>query len=215
MSNTLKVLLVGQSDEQLAALHTLLAGDNIEISAKSPFGPAAVTWAKIVNPDLVVVAANEGLARPVSTIQALAYGDPAWTIVALVEQFEPEVVRQAMLAGARDVIVRGDSPAEFHQALITARRADVARRASSDQHAGHGAGTVIAVAGVKGGIGKTTIALNLALSLAQETTRSVALVDLDLPYGDLAMLLSQIQPSSRIPICCRRSFARVQQASMC
>ncbi len=193
----MKVLLIAQSEDRFAALHALLTADNIDIAAKSLYGPAALTWAKIVEPDMVVVVADEGLARPVSTIQALAYGDPDWTIVALVEQFEPELVRQAMLAGARDVILRGDNPAELHQALVTARRADVARRVSSDQHAGHGAGTVIAVAGVKGGIGKTTIALNLALSLAMETTRSVALVDLDLPYGDLAMLLS-LRPTGSV-----------------
>ena len=44
--------------------------------------------------------------------------------------------------------------------------------------------------GDKGGVGKTTLATNLALALAGETSRSVALVDLDLPHGDIAILLN-------------------------
>jgi pilus assembly protein CpaE len=186
----LKVLLVGQNDESLAPLQAALACEELEISGPSAFGPAARTWANIVKPDLVLVVADEGVARTVATIQALTYGIPEWTVVALAEQFERELVRQAMLAGARDVILRTSSPVELREAVITARRADVARRAPAGHNVAHAAGTIVTVVGVKGGIGKTTLAVNLSIFLAQETQRSVALVDLDLPVGDLAMLLN-------------------------
>jgi pilus assembly protein CpaE len=58
-------------------------------------------------------------------------------------------------------------------------------------------GSIIAVFGVKGGVGKTTLATNLAVALAQETSASVALVDLDVPFGDVALLLD-IQPEQDI-----------------
>jgi pilus assembly protein CpaE len=197
MTTALKVLLVGQNDESLAPLHRALTSDELEIAGTSALGPAALTWARIVNPDLVVVVADDGVARPVSTIQTLAHSNPEWTIVAVAEKFEPELVRQAMLAGARDVLLRTSNPLELRQALVTARRADAARRAPGAHQSPHGAGTVITLAGVKGGIGKTTIAVNLALFLAMDTARSVALVDLDLPYGDLAMLLN-LKPTGSI-----------------
>src|SRR5205823_465895 len=63
------------------------------------------------------------------------------------------------------------------------------RTTPSQQLAVAPAGTIISVVGVKGGIGKTTVATNLALSLVQETSSSVVIADLDLPFGDVAMML--------------------------
>jgi pilus assembly protein CpaE len=173
-----------------------LASDDVEIAASATFGPAALTWAKTSEPDVAIVVTEESLARPVATIQALAQGDPSWTVVALADRFERDLVRQAMLAGARDVIVRTSTPAELRQALVTARQADLARRRPDGEPVRPG-GTVITLCGVKGGIGKTTVSINLALALAAESERSVAIVDLDLPYGDLAMLLN-LKPETSI-----------------
>src|SRR5436190_6122348 len=125
MTTALKVLLVGQNDQSLAPLHAALTSDELEVAGTSALGPAALTWAKIVKPDLIVVVADDGVARPVATIQALAHGDPDWTVVALAPEFERELVRQAMRAGARDVVVRTSTPAELRTALLAARQADV------------------------------------------------------------------------------------------
>ncbi|MER3419283.1 MAG: hypothetical protein C4290_01605 [Chloroflexota bacterium] len=50
-------------------------------------------------------------------------------------------------------------------------------------------GTVITVFGAKGGIGKTTIATNLATALVRETGQTVALVDMDTRFGDVAIMM--------------------------
>ncbi|MBV9169403.1 MAG: AAA family ATPase [Chloroflexi bacterium] len=197
MTKTLKALLVGQNDDNLSLLKETLGADDLEITATAGLGPAALTWARSTEPDVVVVIADESIARPVAVTQSLTLGDPAWTVVVLAERFERELVRQAMLAGARDVLVRTSPAEELRAALATARRADLARRGKADDTAGSTAGTIVSLVGVKGGIGKTTTSVNLAVSLAQETGRSVALVDLDLPFGDLAMMLN-LRPTGSV-----------------
>src|SRR5919199_6591945 len=98
-------------------------------------------------------------------------------------QFDQELFRKAVLAGATDVLLRSTPGRELRGALVHARRADLVRRtAPSQHHAASPAGTIISIVGVKGGIGKTTIATNLAVALSQETATSVVLVDLDLPF---------------------------------
>jgi pilus assembly protein CpaE len=111
-------------------------------------------------------------------------------VLGLMSQFDQALFRKAVLAGATDVLLRSTPGRELRAGLVHARRADLVRRTTpSQQHPAAPAGTIISIVGVKGGIGKTTIATNLALCLSQETGSSVVLVDLDLPFGDVAMML--------------------------
>jgi len=189
MSDQLKVLAVDQNTDALAALRRALNFADLEIVHEAGFGPVALTWARTLQPDVVLVATEEPLARSLGTIQTLAQGAPGWTVVALAARFEPELFRKAVLAGARDVVLRATTPADLRGALFGARRADLGQRTPVGYDPSAPAGTIVTVFGVKGGIGKTTMASNLAVALATETRRSVALVDLDLPFGDLAMVL--------------------------
>jgi pilus assembly protein CpaE len=109
--------------------------------------------------------------------------------VGLVHQFEREVFRRTVLAGARDILLRNSSPNDLHDSLVQAHNADTLRVATSGHDPTAPTGSIIAVFGVKGGVGKTTLATNLAVALAQESSASVALVDLDVPFGDVALLL--------------------------
>jgi pilus assembly protein CpaE len=72
--------------------------------------------------------------------------------------------------------------------LFFALEKAVARRRNVDHGAPTGAGRLICVLGLKGGSGKTLTTANLGVALA-EKGRRVALVDLDLQFGDLALAL--------------------------
>jgi pilus assembly protein CpaE len=146
---------------------------------------------------LIVVSVEEPLA-------AFAHDDPgahprqsAGTVVGLVNQFDREVFRRAVLSGARDILIRNSSPSDLHDSLVQAHNADAIRIASTGHDPTAPTGSIITVFGVKGGVGKTTLATNLAVALAQETSASVALVDLDVPFGDVAMMFD-IQPQQDI-----------------
>jgi len=186
----LKILIVDQHPETIGALKRALNSfSDLEVVGDAGFGPVASTWAHTLEPALVIVSVEEPLTRSLSTIQALTRGNPAWTVVGLVSQFDREVFRRAVLAGARDLVVRGASSLDLHASLIQARRADALRSIASSHDPTAPTGSIISVFGVKGGVGKTTLAINLAVALAEESSTSVALVDLDVPFGDVALML--------------------------
>jgi pilus assembly protein CpaE len=191
MADHVKILVVDPNVGALTALRDSLSfAADLEFVGDAGLGPVALTWARTLQPDVVVVSIDEPAARSLSTIDLLARGNPAWTVLALMANFDQELFRKAVLAGATDVLLRTTLPRELRASLVHARRADLLRRTTpSEQVAVAPAGTIISIVGVKGGIGKTTVATNLALALAQETSSSVVIADLDLPFGDVAMML--------------------------
>ena len=114
---------------------------------------------------------------------------PAITVVLARLSLEPQVYAQAMQAGIGAVVAADD-----HTALNTA-----VARARSTWEAIHGPATaegerdgkVFTVFSPKGGVGKTTMAVNLSVALAN-SGMDVVVVDLDLAFGDVAITMQLI-----------------------
>lgn len=188
----LKVLVVDQSKSSVAAVRNALARSaDLQVVADSGYGPVSLTLARECQPDIIVVAADEPLIRAIDTIKLLtSAADAPWVVVAIATRYDAALLRKLMLAGVRDVLLRGGSPSELLASMQTAYQAGSSRHVATSAAAHGAAGSIITVFGDKGGVGKTTLAANLALALADETSRSVVLVDLDLPHGDIALLLN-------------------------
>ncbi len=107
-----------------------------------------------------------------------------------------EALRAAMRAGARDYLVDPVAPGELRSAV--ARLAQVERRARR--------GHVVTIFGTKGGVGKSTLAANLAVVLAERHHQRVALCDLDLEFGCAATLFG-LRPTASIVDVCRHPGA--------
>jgi len=109
-----------------------------------------------------------------------------------------DILSEALHAGVRDVF---DPLAPYERILDAYKRATEAaarsrsRVAADDRTSGDA--RVITVASPKGGSGKTTVASNLAIGLSQAAPNQVAIVDLDLQFGDIATAL-QLMPDSSI-----------------
>src|SRR5438105_8695625 len=110
-----------------------------------------------------------------------------------------ETVRKAMMAGARDFLARPVRPEILRESVLKAMEAEENRRLrkSGQLAAAPTAGTVITVFGAKGGIGKSTVATNLAVSLASSTDAAVCIVDLDNGFGDVCGMLD-IKPEQTL-----------------
>ena len=129
----------------------------------------------------------------VHTSELMRTGSPAISTILARETLSGELLASAMKAGARDVVHHSDV-ASLTAAISRAYEIFVALRGPAG--AMH-ISKVIAVFSPKGGVGKTTIAVNLALSLTDRGARRVCLVDLDLAFGDVAITM-QLFPTHSI-----------------
>lgn len=106
--------------------------------------------------------------------------------VLLVSEPDPELLLQAMRAGIRDILSPSSDPAHMRVLLERACQSFATRHRPEQPKHGESKGRVIGVFSPKGGVGKTTIATNLAVGLGKVAPMSVVVVDLDLQFGDIA-----------------------------
>lgn len=106
----------------------------------------------------------------------------------LVTETDPAFMLQAMRAGIRDILSPQADAAEIRVLLERACQSFATRHRNHDVPSAEngGKGLVIGVFSPKGGVGKTTLATNIAIGLGRIAPMSVVIVDLDLQFGDVA-----------------------------
>ncbi|WP_148614633.1 AAA family ATPase [Nocardioides rubriscoriae] len=147
------------------------------------------------HPDEYVVVLGPDVALDVALgiCEDLRTSRPTVSVVLVVRTLDTPTLTQAMKSGARDVI-QSDDVAAVGTAIRHAHELYEALRGPAGAlHVGR----VVTVFSPKGGVGKTTMAVNLALALTAGGARKVCLVDLDLAFGDVAITM-QLFPTHSI-----------------
>jgi pilus assembly protein CpaE len=134
---------------------------------------------------LVVIDADYDLASALAVSSEYRTRRPSLGVVLLRRRIDVSLMAQALQAGIREVVA-----ADNLQAIAAAckRSREVSARQLGTTEA-VGQGTIITVFSSKGGCGKTTISLNLAVALVAAEKRKTILVDLDLQFGDVGISL--------------------------
>lgn len=169
----------------------MLAMSGFAVLGEAGYGIEAVSLAKETSPDVVVMAVEEPLVRALQTLEAIADLLPQSPIVGYSSIKDPSSIRRAMIAGAKDYLMTPVREEDLVQSIHQVLAQEEKRRArlAGESNEPVASGTVLTVFGAKGGIGKTTIATNLATALVQKSDQSVVLVDLDTRFGDVAILM--------------------------
>ncbi len=179
-----KVLVAVNSEEIRLAIRQKLAKEQeIALVGFTAMDPSVLAKINGYAPHVVLLVADKDEAGVMEIAQRIYQGYAGCTLVLLTDQPSMQVIQNAMQSGFRLVADRNDLDT-LKDSLIQAAVFEQGRlgEAGRDPH-------VISVYGGKGGVGKTTIAVNLAVSLAQLGYRT-ALIDLCLLYGDAALFLN-------------------------
>jgi len=143
--------------------------------------------------DVVLLCDDLGGVPVLDVARDLASAFPEVGLILLAADDSPALLRAAMQAGVRDVVALPVSLESFEASVRAASGwARTMRDRVTGEESASGAlgGQLIAVAGSKGGVGTTTVALHLGLAAARMAPgRPVCLVDFDLQKGDFRALV--------------------------
>jgi pilus assembly protein CpaE len=182
-----RIAIVDPSDATREPLRNLLLGmESIWVEAEGAryeFFPDIVQQSK---PDVVIVALDADQAKALQLIGSLKLEHPDLPILAISARGDGQSILQALRSGAKEFLTQ---PVVLEE-LWTALQRIAPQGASNGAVATNS--LVIAVLGSRGGIGSTSLAVNLGSTLAQEKGNNVALLDLDLAMGDADVALDLI-----------------------
>ncbi len=209
MSDKIRVLIVDDLPETRENVRKLLQFESdVEVIAQAGNGEQAVELAKQHRPDIILMDINMPGLDGIGASQAIGQHVPSAQIIIMSVQSEADYLRRAMLAGARDFLMKPFSGDELITAIrrvhtmrpavrevavpaTTAERHDRGGRAPAPRE-----GNIISIYSPKGGSGCSTIAVNLSVALADQGYKTL-LIDGSLQFGDVAIMLD-LKPSRSI-----------------
>jgi pilus assembly protein CpaE len=199
MTDQIRVLIVDDIPETRDHLSRLLGFEkDVEVVGAAASGAEALEMAAKLLPDVVLMDINMPDMDGIATTELLMARVPTASVVMMSVQGEADYLRRSMLAGAREFLVKPFSSDELTASLrqVHARERDKLGRmaaTAADQRKPaptREPGRVVAVFSPKGGVGRTTIAVNLAVAAAAEPDREIVLVDGSFQFGDVGVLLN-------------------------
>ena len=179
------------------------ADQNVRTQLAVQLGSHAVPVASVAgaaehltgNPVVICLGPSCATGAELAVIEQLTAGRPELGAVLVASELTTTLLQQALRAGVKDVLAL---PVDADQLSMTVKRVgeslapasvtagpgDEILDVEADEH-----GQVVTVFSTKGGAGKSVIACNVAVRLAQRSDKPVALVDADLQFGDVAVML--------------------------
>jgi len=201
----IRVIIVDDIAETRENVRKLLQFEaDIEVIGAAKSGKEGIDFAKEQDPDVILMDINMPDMDGISATEAILRSQPHVQVIILSVQGDQNYMRRAMLAGARDFLTKPPMADELISAIRRAGEMAQQERIKNAQvrsvpampgvPVGAGfaltQGKVITVYSPKGGTGCTTIAVNLALALHNEDTRTT-LIDANFQFGDVAVFVNE------------------------
>lgn len=212
----IRVIIVDDVRETRENIRKLLQFESdIEVAGVATTGREGIQLARDLSPDVVLMDINMPDMDGITATENIRKEFPHIQIVILSVQGDPNYMRRAMLAGARDFLTKPPMVDELIAAIRRAGEMAHAERQKAEERYQVDAGTAAAMADMarqsgaygkvvvvyspKGGVGCTTLATNLAVTLHNSET-PVVVVDGNLQFGDLTIVLNERGKNSVIDL---------------
>lgn len=206
-SNVIRVLIVDDKIELRQNIKRLISfEETMEVAGEASNGQEAIDETRRAHPDIVLMDINMPVMDGIQATQIITQEMPEVSVILMSVEGERDLIRNAMKAGARDFLVKPFSTEELFDAIKNIYAQDQKRRQlfqapvsgpSESVRARKDRGEIITFFSTKGGVGKTVMMTNLAITLARQYQSQVAILDCDLQFGDTAIMMN-LYPSKTL-----------------
>jgi pilus assembly protein CpaE len=186
--------IIVESNPAAAELFTSVTGASSQVVANLDALKHNLTLA--TDEYAIVLGPGVDLEAAAALADMLRVTRPATSVILIRRRVDTSVLAEALRSGMREVVEERDLTG-LGSAVTRARQVWQALNGPVTGTHEAPSGRLVTVFSPKGGVGKTTLAVNLAIALAAKGTKKVALVDLDLGFGDVAITL-QLLPARTI-----------------
>ena len=187
MSGTLRISICDPNETSRDNLKKYLIGmEKVWLEADCSRYEFFLEIVQQTTPDVAIIDLDSDDQKALGLIENMTRKFPGSSIIAVSSRSEGQLILSAMRAGAREFL---NSPIQIDEMVSALDRVSTAMIGDGKSSK---SGTVISVAGASGGVGTTSIAVNLACALASNPENNVVLVDLDLSLGDADVFLDMI-----------------------
>ena len=206
MADQIRTLIVDDIPETRTHLAKLLSFESdIEVVGSASSGNEAIELAESLHPDVVLMDINMPDMDGIQATEQLSTRAPMSAVIMMSVQGEADYLRRSMLAGAREFLVKPFSSDELTGAIrqvngrerekmsrLTIQTATQGGSTNGTIHAegDREPGRVVAVFSPKGGVGRTTIAVNLGVAAASSLGKKTVVMDASFQFGDVGVLLN-------------------------
>ena len=185
MKDVIRIVLVDPVEESRTALQRLLGGiTSIWLAEVLTSYEEATNRAKDLASHITIVVLDRDADQAVDLIQQLNHASAGAIVLPASNSADSGLILKAIRAGAREFLTLPAQPAEVLDIISRLARG----RSESDTTSERGP-RIIAVTGAAGGVGCTSVAVNLAASMAANKEQETILLDLDLLFGSVDAFL--------------------------
>lgn len=196
MSNVLRLAIVDPKDDTRERLKAILLGiDIVWLEAECSRYEFFADVVSEATPDIGIVNIDADSERALKLIEKLRNDTPECDLIVVSKNLEGPTILRAMRSGAKEFLTM---PMNLEELVAALRRIQDSKFGASGGKSRKC--QMIAVAGATGGVGCTSVAINIGCNLAANPANSVVLVDLDLALGDADVFLDSIPDFSLLDV---------------
>ena len=199
----IRLLIVDDIPETRENLRKLLFFESdIDVVGAATNGEEGIEMAVELQPDIVLMDINMPGVDGITASERITQKVPFCQIIMMSVQGEADYLRRSMLAGAREFLIKPFSSDELVSSVRRVYQLGASRRQAMPsvqtpagespvaEVAPSAEGKIVTVFSAKGGVGCSTIAVNMAIALQQNAASKVVVVDTSLQFGDVGVLLN-------------------------